>query len=177
MTNDQPTPALAADAAELYKIVTGEELESNSRLADMFAVEPDGRWTLRVVHGATQQLLAARAFAGLFLLDEQLIWSFYRNVTLLDVFRRTADCLDGSEVLRRQVKRIRRANGAQQVEMVSGARLMFINRDGGHRGRGISADCHLLDEYYGDPRSGTDAIPLALINGAGRRNPQLVVGP
>lgn len=177
MTNDQPTPALAADAAELYKIVTGEELESNSRLADMFAVEPDGRWTLRVVHGATGQLLAARAFAGLLLLDEQLIWSFYRNVTLRDVFKRTAAALDGSDALRGQVQRIRRANGEQQIEMRSGARLRFINRDRGRGGRGISADCHLLDEYYGDPRSGTDAIPLALINGAGRRNPQLVVGP
>lgn len=172
---DSDTPALAASAAELYALIVGEELEPNPRLGDMFAVADDGRWTLRVVHGATEQLLAARAFTSLFLLNETVIWSFYTSVMLLDTFKRTAGLLDGSDALRGQVERIRRANGEQRIEMRSGGRLLFLNRDRGRGCRGISADVHLVDEYLREPLTLHDTIPLALVNGVSRPNPQVVV--
>jgi phage terminase large subunit-like protein len=57
----------------------------------------------------------------------------------LETFRQVADALEGNDHLKGMVKQIRRANGTESIEMLSGARMDVVaaTRDGS-RGRSIS---------------------------------------
>lgn len=168
---------LAPSAVELYRLITGEDLSERQAqvLERMLSTDDAGRWVARVAEADNRRVLEARALAGMFLFGEDLIWSFYRSRQLAETFERIALLVDQPDMLGSQVGRVRRANGAQSIQLTSGRRLTFRLRSVGGL-RGISADCHLLDEAMGerhDTRAEVHAV--AMHSCAGRPNPQLVI--
>jgi len=82
----------------------------------------------------------------LFLWDEPLqIGSAHRLATSLEQFRQLISVIEGSDMLAKQVKRIRWAHGAEEIETMKGTR--FIIKAGGSAARGVSRPSTLhLDE-------------------------------
>ena len=107
-------------------------------------VLPDGRWAtpLNCVTVARQNgksyLMNIRILAGLFLWDEPIqIGSAHRLSTSFEQFRHLENLIEGSDYLSKQVKRIRRRHGEEEIETKRGSRFMI--RAAGSAARGISA--------------------------------------
>jgi hypothetical protein len=107
-------------------------------------VLPNGRWStpLNCVTVARQNgksyLMNIRILAGLFLWDEPIqIGSAHRLSTSFEQFRHLENLIEGSDYLSKQVKRIRRRHGEEEIETKNGARFMI--RAAGSAARGISA--------------------------------------
>jgi phage terminase large subunit-like protein len=114
-------------------------------LKDMLTVDKDGMWIRK-----TNLILIARQSGKTFLArmlilthllkwnTDVLIMSSNRSMAL-ETFRQVADALEGNDHLKGMVKQIRRANGTESIEMLSGARMDVVaaTRDGS-RGRSIS---------------------------------------
>ena len=115
-------------------------------------VKADGRWATPVntIVVARQNgksfLQQIRILGGLFLWDEKLqIGSAHRLVTSLEQFREMVNVIEANDSLAKQVKRIRWAHGAEEVETIKGTR--FIIKAGGSAARGVSRPSTLhLDE-------------------------------
>ncbi len=136
-------------AAELYRMVAGNDLDATDRrtLAHMLTQDAEGLWLVpefRISSGDGDRLLEARALAGLFLFDEDIVWLARGREALKDQFRRLRALIEGAESLRLQVKRISAANGEERIDLRSGRRLRFMS-GGRSAGRGLSVDCCLLD--------------------------------
>jgi hypothetical protein len=106
-------------------------------------VKPDGRWAtpLNVCVVARQNgksfLQQIRILGGLFLWDEPLqIGSAHRLATSLEQFRALVSLIEANESLAKQVKRIRWAHGAEEIETLHGTRFMV--KAGGSAARGVS---------------------------------------
>lgn len=137
---------------------------------------PEGLWlTPRVGLSVPRQngknaILEARELAGLLLFDEDLIiHSAHEVKTALEAFIRIKGFFENYDDLGRKVRRIVHARGAEEIEMMSGARLRFMARSKG-AGRGFSADCLVLDEAQHLPESTFAAILPTL---SARANPQI----
>jgi phage terminase large subunit-like protein len=107
-------------------------------------VSPDGRWAtpLNCVTVARQNgksyLMNIRILAGLFLWDESIqIGSAHRLSTSFEQFRHLERMIEGSDFLSKQVKKIRRRHGEEEIETMKGNR--FIIRAAGSASRGVSA--------------------------------------
>ena len=112
----------------------------------------------------------ARELAGLFLFGEQLILhSAHEFKTAAEAFRRVLALVEGSDDLRRHVKKVRTSHGDEGIELMTGQRLRFVARSTGS-GRGFSGDCVILDEAYKLPREALGALLPTL---SARPNPQL----
>jgi hypothetical protein len=118
----------------------------------MLAYKAGGRWTAfesgLVVprQNGKGGIIEARMLAGLFLLEEPLLtYTAHEFKTAQEHFARIESLIDGSARLRRQVKRFRRAAGAEAVELKDGRRLRFLARSAGS-GRGFSGDVIFFDE-------------------------------
>ena len=115
-------------------------------------VKPDGRWAnpVNVVVVARQNgksfLQQIRILGGLFLWNEPLqIGSAHRLATSLEQFRALISVIEQNDSLAKQVKRIRWAHGAEEIETIHGTR--FIVKAGGSAARGVSRPSTLhLDE-------------------------------
>jgi len=115
-------------------------------------VKPDGRWATPTVcttvarQNGKSYLMNIRILAGLFLWDEPIqIGSAHRLSTSFEQFRHLERMIEGSDYLSKQVKRIRRRHGEEEIETTKGNR--FIIRASGSAARGISAPSTLhLDE-------------------------------
>jgi phage terminase large subunit-like protein len=115
-------------------------------------VKPDGRWATPVntIVVARQNgksfLQQIRILGGLFLWDEPLqIGSAHRLATSLEQFRQLISVIESSDMLAKQVKRIRWAHGAEEIETLKGTR--FIVKAGGSAARGVSRPSTIhLDE-------------------------------
>lgn len=84
----------------------------------------------------------------LFLLDEPLVvWSAHEFKTVQESYRDLETLVTGSDVLRKRVKVVRRASGAEAIELLSGARVIFRTRTKGG-GRGLSGNKVILDEGF-----------------------------
>jgi hypothetical protein len=112
----------------------------------------DGKWSAFEVgvivprQNGKGAIIEARELWGLFLGGEKLILhSAHEFKTAAEAFRRVLGWIDGSDDLRRRVKRISEAHGKEAIELKSGARLRFVARSKGS-GRGFSGDCNMLDE-------------------------------
>lgn len=93
-------------------------------------------------------VLEARALAGLFLLEEELIvWTAHDAKTAKEGFRRIVGHISNTPDLQRQVAAIKRGNDDRGIELRSGQRLQFIARNSAS-GRGFSGDCVILDEAF-----------------------------
>lgn len=115
-------------------------------------VKPDGRWATPVNcvivsrQNGKSFLQQIRILGGLFLWDEPLqIGSAHRLATSLEQFRQLVSIIEGSDMLAKQVKRIRWAHGAEEIETLKGTR--FIVKAGGSAARGVSRPSTIhLDE-------------------------------
>jgi len=115
-------------------------------------VKPDGRWATPVntIVVARQNgksfLQQIRILGGLFLWNEPLqIGSAHRLATSLEQFRQLISIIEGSDMLAKQVKRIRWAHGSEEIETLNGTR--FIIKAGGSAARGVSRPSTIhLDE-------------------------------
>src|SRR5262245_558700 len=112
----------------------------------------DGRWAAFEVgvnvarQNGKDGLLEARELAGLFLIKERLqIFSAHQFDTSLEGFLRLEALIDGSDELRRQVKRVTRSHGEEGITLLDGCRIRYRTRTKGG-GRGFSCDCLYLNE-------------------------------
>lgn len=95
-------------------------------------------------------ILEVRELAGLFLpwLNERLILhSAHEFKTAREAFIRVSGLVDGSDELRRRVKRIRTSHGEEGIELLDGRRLQFVARSTSS-GRGFTGDVIILDEAF-----------------------------
>lgn len=113
---------------------------------------PDGRW-VSFENGlcvprqdGKGAIVEARMLGGLFLYEERLLtYTAHEFKTAQEHFRRIDDLIAGSPSLTKKVLRVRRASGAEAIELRNGARLRFLARSAGS-GRGFSGDVVFLDE-------------------------------
>lgn len=168
MTDDN----LAVTAVALYEMSTGDPLDeyAEQTLAAMLRKGTDGLWAQRrfEVAGNTRDILAARALVSLFLLDENVAWSVSHTVLRRDVLAYLRNLIDGTQ-LRLGVKNYRMASGEERIEMDRGNWLRITARSN-HGGRGLSADCLIVE----DVRHGDDLAEVAPVIAA-RPNGQMVI--
>ena len=135
-------------------------------------VKPDGRWAtpINVCVVARQNgksfLQQIRILGGLFLWKEPLqIASAHTLATSLEQFRSLVSLIESNDVLAKQVKRIRWAHGAEEIETLHGTR--FIVKAGGSSARGVSRPetVHL------------DELLAMLEDAAAEKSPPAVLGP
>lgn len=143
----------------------------------MLARRPDGSWAAsewaNIVsrQNGKGEVILVRQLAGLFLLDEDLILSSAHEFrTANEAFLRVVAVVENTPHLKAEVRSIRYANGEQGIELKSGQRLKFVARTRGG-GRGMSADCVILDEAY---NLGDDQMAALLPTLSARPNPQVI---
>jgi hypothetical protein len=114
----------------------------------------DGRWSAFEVGliVARQQgkgsVLEARELFGLVLAGErQVVHTAHELKTSMKHFKRLIRLLDGSDDLRKRVKKVINSNGKEGLEMVNGAVLECLARTKG-AGRGYTGDLVVFDEAY-----------------------------
>lgn len=115
-------------------------------------------------------ILEARALAGLFLFGERLIiHTAHLFKTSGEAFERVVTLIQNTPELRKEVDRIPRSKGEEGVVLRTGQRLLFATRTKGG-GRGLTADCVILDEamYLDDPQMAALMPTLSA-----RPNPQI----
>ncbi len=135
----------------------------------------DGRWAASEVglvvprQNGKGSVIEARELGGLFLLGERtMTHTAHEFKTAVEAFRRIRTIIDGSDELTRRVKAIIKMPNPT-IELVSGARLMFVARSGGS-GRGFSGDVVILDEAYDLTQDQMDALVPTLTTA---ENPQI----
>lgn len=149
-------------------------------LRDALAQRPDGRWAAREValivprQNGKGSVLEALELAALFLPEPNgppplVLHSAHEYKTADEHFRRMRDLIEGTDRLRKQVRIVRTASGAQAIELKSGARLRFVTRTSGS-GRGFSADVVVMDEAY---NLSDESMAAVLPTLSARPNPQL----
>ena len=140
-------------------------------------VKPDGRWasptSVAVVarQNGKSFLMQIRILGGLFLWKESLqIGSAHRLATSLEQFRQLVDVIDGSDMLRSQIKKIRWAHGSEEIETNHGTRYQV--KAGGSAARGASPKAIHLDEL----REMTDLESFASLRYSlmAAENPQII---
>lgn len=114
----------------------------------------DGRWSAFEVGlvVARQQgkgsVLEARELFGLVLAGEkQVVHTAHELKTSMKHFKRLIRLFDGSDDLRKRVRKVINSNGKEGLEMVNGAVLECLARTRG-AGRGFTGDLVVLDEAY-----------------------------
>lgn len=91
-------------------------------------------------------IIEARILGGLFLFEEKLLtYTAHEFKTAQEHFHRIVGLVEGTPRLMKQVKHIRRASGAEAIELRNGGRLRFLARSAGS-GRGFSGDVVFFDE-------------------------------
>lgn len=114
----------------------------------------DGRWSAYEVGlvVARQQgkgsVLEARELFGLVLAGEkQVVHTAHELKTSMKHFKRLIKLFDGSDDLRRRVRKVINSNGKEGLEMANGAVLECLARTKG-AGRGYTGDLVVFDEAY-----------------------------
>lgn len=141
---------------------------------------PGGRWAAFEVglvvprQNGKGSVLEALELSALFLSDPNgppplILHSAHEFKTSAEHFRRVRDLVEGSDTLRKQVRKVFTASGAESIELQSGARLRFVTRTGGS-GRGFSADLVVIDEAYNLTAEQMAAVLPTL---SARPNPQV----
>ena len=92
-----------------------------------------------------------------------VVYTAHQFKTAREAFIRMRDVIDGSDMLRRQMKKdrsggIRNAAGEEGFELANGNRLRYLARSTGGSGRGLSIDDLFTDEGQELPRSAWDAL-------------------
>ncbi len=137
-------------------------------LRDSLGERSDGTWASFEVglvvprQNGKGSILEARELAGLFIFDEQLIvHSAHEQKTASNHFRRMEARIKSTPSMRRKVAKILHGKGDQAIELKSGQMIFFQTRTGGG-GRGLTADCIVLDEAMILPESVISALTPTL---------------
>lgn len=176
-----PVGAINSDGQDACRLAesAGVVLDDWQRacLDTMLARRADGTWAAgewcNVVsrQNGKGEIILVRQLAGLYLLDEDLILSSAHEFrTANEAFLRIVGVVENTPHLKAEVRSIRYANGEQGIELRSGQRLKFVARTRGG-GRGMSADCVILDEAY---NLGDDQMAALLPTLSARPNPQVI---
>lgn len=129
-----------------------------SVLDGMLAERADHRWAAREAalvvarQNGKSEVIIARELFGLFILGERIVHTAHLYDTAQESFERIERLIRHTPHLHRRVKPngYRHANGEQQIELCSGARLEFMARSP-KSGRGLSGDVTVLDEAMDIP--------------------------
>lgn len=139
----------------------------------------DGSWSAFEVgllvsrQNGKGSVFEARVLAGLFLFGERLIlYSAHEFKTAREMFLRIQELIEGSDQLRKRVKKVHTSHGEEGVELMSGQRLRFIARSRGS-GRGFSGETNIWDEAQNLPDAMVDALMPTM---SAKKNPQLLYG-
>jgi hypothetical protein len=171
----------AEDALEFVESV-GVLLDPWQRLCVRHALAEgaDGRWAafefalLVARQNGKGEVIMALELAKLFLFrfgrPPLILHSAHLFPTAQEAFRRIREVIDGSDVLRKEVKRISAAHGEEGVELVDGGRLRFMARTISGAGRGFSPTDLYLDEVFHLPIESVSANMPAL---SAQPNPQI----
>lgn len=174
---DGARSSAGAEAVELAASVglvldPWQELVLDGALSEL----PGGSWAAFEVacvvprQNGKGSILEARELAGLFLFGERMILhSAHQFNTAKEAFRRVRFLIDGSDDLSRKVRQVRQSNEEVSIELLTGARLRFVARNGGS-GRGFTGDCVILDEAF---KLGPDEMGALLPTLSARPNPQI----
>lgn len=145
-------------------------------LVNALGERDDGKWAAFEVgvevarQNGKGGILEARELAGLFLLDEQLIvHSAHEFPTAEAALERMAVLIESCPDFDRRVKTIKRSHGQEGIYLKGGQALRYRTRTKGG-GRGLSADCVVLDEAMHLPEAVLSALFPTL---SARENPQL----
>jgi hypothetical protein len=102
--------------------------------------------------------LEAIALHGLFLVGDPLtLWTAHETKTSGEAFIRMKGWVDGSDDLRRHVRRINNSHGEEGIELADGQRLRFLARSKSS-GRGFSPQRIIFDEAQELPKVATEAM-------------------
>lgn len=181
MTLDTPTTSLRADGADiaaLCKLAGIPVGDGQQRILDeVFATAPDGKVTNPEYHFAASpadatSALQLCALGWLYLArPPRVLWTTADAPTAAATFDSLATIIDGSNILRAQVTRIGRVNGAQEIRMANGCHLLMRSR--AQSMRGYSANRLIIDQAHAFSRVRHASI---LIAAAATQNPQVVYG-
>lgn len=123
-------------------------------LDDMFALKSGGKaaaFEFAIVCARQNMktgLFKQASLGWLFVTGQDLIiWSAHEFATAQEAFRDMEILIEGSDMLRRRVKKVSRGNGDEAIELVTGQRLKFKARTNGG-GRGLTGDKVVLDEAF-----------------------------
>jgi hypothetical protein len=124
-------------------------------------------------NGKTMRVILPVVLADLFLFGASLVaWTAHRFVTCQEAFRALKAVIDANDSLSSRVKRISEANGEEEVELVSGARVKFLARSK-TGGRGLTGNRIVLDEAFAlEPAHMGSLLPTL----ATKRDAQVVYG-
>lgn len=171
---------LGPEVADLCDLVGfGPDPEQRLILDDVFALDAAGKnaaFEVGVV--CSRQNLKTGSFkqcalGWLFVSEVQLtIWSAHEFSTAQEAHRELAALIEGSDFLRKRVKRIYFGNGSESIELTSGQRILFRARTKSG-GRGLSGDRVVLDEAFALQPGHMGALLPTL---AVRPDPQVVYG-
>ncbi|MFC3454015.1 hypothetical protein [Amycolatopsis speibonae] len=174
--------------------VAGLELDQwqQDALELMLSIRADRKWACREYAEIVSRqngkgaILEARALAGLFVLNEQLImWSAHEVKTALEAFRRLKALLVGlGEMLNENLIeidglhiKVNNTNGSEGFELFDPSdpkrpsqRVKFIARSKGS-GRGFSGDVNIIDEAFAYTDEQHSALKFTM---AARPNPQMI---
>jgi len=97
-------------------------------------VGPDGKWLHNIVaaivarqNGKTRGVLVARIIAGLFVFGDHLILHAAQDRALVrETFEQVIDAIDANPWLKREVTRIRVANGQEQIKLKDGSTYRIL---------------------------------------------------
>lgn len=117
-----------------------------------FAEDPAGAWLCFEIaiivsrQNGKGSILEAVELAWLFLFGERLvIHSAHLFETSREHFLRISTLIQMNPEFDRRVRRMREGRGAEEIELMDGARLKFMTRKGG-AGRGFTGDKTVMDE-------------------------------
>jgi hypothetical protein len=149
------------------------------------AEDANGKWSAFEVgicvprQNGKSAIIEARILAGLFLFDEELIvYSAHLYDTATEVLRRLESLIDGTAWMRKRVKLSRVgevahwSHGNEGIELQSGHRVRFKTRTKGG-GRGLAADCVILDEAMVLTGDHTSALIPTMAAKSVTGNPQM----
>jgi hypothetical protein len=146
-------------------------------LDDVFATTPDGKvanpqYRFAAAGADVTSALQQCALGWLYLTrPPRILWTTADAPAARDAFDSLAAVINGSSILRAEVTRISRVNGAQEITMASGCRLIMRSR--AQSVRGYAANRLIIDQAH-------DFSPVrhgsVLIAAAAAKNPQVVYG-
>ena len=173
---DMVSLEMGREAVELARSVGIEPDPWQAWLVEQALAErADGQWSafrtavLVSRQSGKGQVLLILELAGLYLLGERILHSAHLFPTSREAFRRIVGVIDGTDWLRRRVKRVRQSHGEEGVELRNGPELRFMARTGGS-GRGFTADRLILDEAQA---LGDDPYEAVLPTLSARPRPQV----
>lgn len=136
------------DEAQRFKVLHGMA----ERVDHTWAADTVGDFEAR--QNGKGETMIVRQLWGLFVAGETLqIATAHEFPTANEAFLRLVSVIEGSDDLRRNVARIRYANGEQGIELLDGCRLKYRARTGGS-GRGFAGVSTI---YYDEAMYVTDA--------------------